>query len=295
MSLVSVSCMINIEFYPFDTQECPVWFMLTGYFSTEAQLHAVNKEAPLKYHFDNGMWELIMSEARAEYGVLYGVNLKMKRTPYFVIVIDIIPIILLSLMSFMVFLLPPESGERMSYSITILLALIVFLTIISETIPKKSSPLPLLLYFVGLYMLQSVLVTLATILNLRLYYKDEKNPVPAWLCSCLRKRKTCHEISSESKMEQECVSNQAVEPTLANGRVRRTTESDFGIRHVGDNWQLHKAFNDEQQRIVTEEPAFTEVSWKVVSRIIDKILFTFAAVYFVVVFVVFVLITVSRN
>ena len=62
-------------------------------------------------------------------------------------------------------------------------------------------------------------------------------------------------------------------------------------------WQLHKAFNDEQQRIVTEEPAndeqqriateepaFTEVSWKDVSRIIDWILFTLAAVYFVVVF-----------
>ena len=109
--------------------------MLTGYFSTEAQLHAVNKAASLKYYFDNGMWELIMSEARAEHGVIYGVNLKMKRKPYFVI---IIPVMLLSLMSFMVFLLPPESGERMSYSVTLLL--------ISETIPKKSSPLPLPLY-----------------------------------------------------------------------------------------------------------------------------------------------------
>ena len=59
-------------------------------------------------------------------------------------------------------------------------------------------------------------------------------------------------------MEQECVSNEVVEPTLANGRVLRTTQSDFGIRHVGDNWQLHKAFNDEQQRIVTEEPANDE-------------------------------------
>ena len=258
LSLVSVSCRINIEFYPFDTQECPVWFMLTGYFSTEARLHAVNKEAPLKYHFDNGMWELIMSEARAEYGVMYGVNLKMKRTPYFVIVIVIIPKILLSLMSFMAFLLPPESGERISYSSTLLLALIVFLTIISETIPKKSSPLPLLLYFVGLYVLQSVFVTLATILNILLYYKDEKNPVPAWLCCCCTKRKTCHAITAESKIEQECVSNEVVGPTLANGRVRRTTQPDFGIRHVGDNWQLHKAFDDEQQRIVTEEPANDE-------------------------------------
>ena len=115
--------------------------MLTGYFSTEAQLLAVNKAAPLKYYFDNGIWELIMSEARAEHGSVYGVYIKMKRKPYFVIIIVIIPVMLLSLMSFMVFLLPPESGERMPYSITLLLALIVFLTIISETIPKKSSPL----------------------------------------------------------------------------------------------------------------------------------------------------------
>ena len=151
----------------------------------------MNKQAPLKYHLDNGMWELIMSEARAEHGVIYGVNLKMKRQPYFVIIIVNIPVMLLSLLSLMIFYLPPESGERMSYSITLLLALIVFLTIISETIPKKSSPLPLLLYFVGLYVLQSVFVTLATILNLRLYFKDDKISVPVWLCCCFRRRRPC--------------------------------------------------------------------------------------------------------
>ena len=93
------------------------------------------------------------------------------------------------------------------------------------------------------------------ILNLRLYYKHDKDSVPTWHCCCFRKRRPCQEISTESKMEQECISNEVVEPTLANGRVLRTTQSDFGIQHVRDNWQLHKALNDEQQRIVTEEPA----------------------------------------
>ena len=46
MSLLSVSCRINIEVYPFDTHECPVWFMLTGYFSTCSEQASTVKIPP---------------------------------------------------------------------------------------------------------------------------------------------------------------------------------------------------------------------------------------------------------
>ena len=43
MSVISTGCIIDIEFYPFDTQECPIWFMLTDYhFSSDVTLHAMN-------------------------------------------------------------------------------------------------------------------------------------------------------------------------------------------------------------------------------------------------------------
>ena len=128
-----------------------------------------------------------MTEAYAVGGVMYNINLTVRRNPSFVVIIVIATIMLLSLMSIMVFLLPTKSGERMSYSITLLLALVVFLTIISDNIPKKSNPLPILLYFIGLHVLLSAFITLATILNLRLYYKDEQEPMPSWLCYCCRK------------------------------------------------------------------------------------------------------------
>ena len=308
LSVISTVCIINIEFYPFDTQKCPIWFLLMDYFSTEVQLHAVNTEAPLLYYLPNGIWELVKTEANADGLVLYAINLTVARKPTFVIIIVIIPIMMLSLMSIMVFLLPPESGERMSYSITLLLALMVFLTIVSDNIPKTSSPISKLLYFIGLHVLLSVFVTLATILNLRLYYKDDQEPVPAWLCYCCRKRAIGQQYTNDGYKGQSRRPAQSLDPILANRTTHRTKvfvpngshDSVFRIQSHGgyvdgNNWQFHKILDDDQPRLKAAEKAKTKLTWKDISRIADWIMFSISILYFVVVFVVFALLAVFMN
>ena len=214
----------------------------------------------------------------------------------------------MSLMSIMVFLLPPDSGERMSYSITLLLALMVFLTIVSDNLPKTSSPLPILSYFIGLHVLLSALITLATILNLRLYYKDEHEPVPSWLCNCCRKRRGGQQYTKEEHLEttKEPASSQGpftsnrihlrANLSIPNGaynRVRETTS--YGRYQAENNWQLHRLPGYDQQGTRTTAEAKTELTWKDVSRIADWIMFIMSIVYFVVVFVVFVIIIMIRS
>ncbi|KAK3107149.1 hypothetical protein FSP39_008161 [Pinctada imbricata] len=71
--------------------------------------------------------------------------LTIQRESTFYVVGLILPITLLTMLNLLVFLLPVESGERISYSITVLLAMTVFLTIASDNLPPTSKPgLPLL-------------------------------------------------------------------------------------------------------------------------------------------------------
>ena len=63
----------------------------------------------------------------------------MKRRPGFFIVNIVMPVVLLSALNIMVFLIPVDSGEKISYGITVLLALSVFLSIVADMLPRYVS------------------------------------------------------------------------------------------------------------------------------------------------------------
>jgi len=80
-----------------------------------------------------------------------------------------------------VFLLPPESGEKITLTITILLALTVFLQLITEYTPKASKTLPL----IGLYFNFNLILVLCsiilTIIVLNFQFRGPKRQrVPKW-------------------------------------------------------------------------------------------------------------------
>lgn len=71
-------------------------------------------------------------------------HINMKRNYRFYVNQMIFPFSILSCLTLFVFWLPPDSGEKITLTITILLALTVFLQIISEYTPKASSNLPII-------------------------------------------------------------------------------------------------------------------------------------------------------
>ena len=56
----------------------------------------------------------------------------------------VIPCALIACMIFLVFLLPPKSGERISLGITVLLSMAIFQELSSEKLPSSSDTFPLL-------------------------------------------------------------------------------------------------------------------------------------------------------
>ena len=78
----------------------------------------------------------------AHTGVTFRIKLQRKRTFY--VLNTIIPVVMLSLLNVLVFLLPASSGEKMALAVTVLLSFTVYLSIISEVMPKTSESISIL-------------------------------------------------------------------------------------------------------------------------------------------------------
>ena len=67
-------------------------------------------------------------------------GLKLHRRPLYYVFNPVLPILVLALMSAFVFLLPMDSGEKLSYAINVELAFFFFLLLLPEHISPWSRP-----------------------------------------------------------------------------------------------------------------------------------------------------------
>jgi len=86
-------------------------------------------------------------------------TLKIRRKTLFYTVNLIIPCVLISLLSVSVFYLPADAGEKMTMCISILLALVVFLLLVSKILPPTSVSIPL----IAKYLLFTFIMNIVTI------------------------------------------------------------------------------------------------------------------------------------
>lgn len=78
----------------------------------------------------------------------------------------------------LVFMLPPDSGERVGYSIDCLLALTVLITLVSEGLPQNSNPMPVIGYVLTVFLIISAIICVETIFILRLHHTEENKEIP---------------------------------------------------------------------------------------------------------------------
>lgn len=79
-------------------------------------------------------------------------------------------------MQILVFWLPNKSGERIAFSITVLLAEVVFLTVIQEKLPEASKPdISYLVYKQLIDMIISFFIVAAVVIGSNIYNKAKTN------------------------------------------------------------------------------------------------------------------------
>ncbi|CAG2185129.1 unnamed protein product [Mytilus edulis] len=178
------SCSVDITYFPFDEQKCTIRLMAWGTTPNEIVLQS-SSEINLDYFSEHGSWKIISasSESNDESvgSSFIDMSFSMKRRPGFYVINIVLPVIFLMVLNACVFVLPPHSGERVSYAITVLLAIAVFLTLIGDNLPKTSEPMSLLSYFLMFGLVFSSLICFCTILCLRLQLKDKNRHIPSLL------------------------------------------------------------------------------------------------------------------
>ena len=148
-------CEVNIAKYPFDHQHCAIRVMSWMYTNTSLHVRVEKTTVDVTGYYPNGEWDLSSTSVKAyspEDGsynsgeILPGAEamLKLRRRPVYYIISTILPISMLSLLNVLVFMLPMNTGEKMTLAVTVLLSFTVFMSVVNEVMPKTSNSISIL-------------------------------------------------------------------------------------------------------------------------------------------------------
>lgn len=215
-------CSIDIQYYPFDSQNCTLKFGTWTYDGSLVNLQFINNNQSaviedawdLEDYTPSIEWEIIgkislaAPTSRSSWSSL-SLDLRairhekvyaccaevfldltftcsIRRKPLFYVVNLIVPCVNISVLAVLVFLLPSDSRRKINLSISILVALLVFYLLLIDLIPPTSLVIPLL----GKYLLFTlVLVNLSitiTIITLNVHFRRHSTLcMAAWVRNLL--------------------------------------------------------------------------------------------------------------
>ena len=143
------SCNLNLRHFPLDDQTCGIAFTTMTYTANHVVLHDSSKTVNLSWYLDSGLWTIVKTTVKKEIEVtdaihydvyIYQFHLRRK-AKYFIFNI-FLPCLILSLVALLMFYVPPESGEKISLGITVLLSFSVFQFVILDRMPETSDYIP---------------------------------------------------------------------------------------------------------------------------------------------------------
>ena len=265
--VIEATCVINVYNFPFDTQVCDLQMQSYGYGPTEIQLVSVRNYVDTSYLIPHSSW--IVKETKAYVTLVYNspqtvFRFYFERRPQFVIVNVILPILFMCFLNVIVFLLPVDSGERIGFAITVLLAIAVYMTIVSDNLPKTSEPLPLISYLLIIGLIVSVLITVVTVLNLRLFHKDNNDPIPKWLVRIYNILTWRFTPQNHDEKKQELSRSGTETDLLSSTKLEMFGNDKGGI-------PSNKVDVLPQDHIDGDYTKYTALTWKKISILVDYV------------------------
>ena len=183
----NVFCDVNIKFYPFDKHDCVFYVFVTQMNSLDVNITNFTAELSSIYFKENTEWKVVRFRSTRLVFLSYvtiRMNLELERRHEFILFTTICPLVLLSVINVGVFLVPVHTGEKGSISVTIFLSYSVFITTISEELPRNSLNISYILIYILVLLLLSVLAVVYSYIQSYLYDRYSNERVTMW---CLRK------------------------------------------------------------------------------------------------------------
>ena len=299
-------CKINVSRFPFDEQECHVSIGSWTYTGYKINMTYFEQNADLSNFIENGEWEVesaLLHNRMKQYGLEkipypdVTLTLKIHRRSLYYGLNIVIPCALIAVLALFSFVLPSDHGERMSLVITVLLALSVYMLIVSSSLPETSDAVPTL----GIYCL-GIIITIALCLCatcITLKCRDMKSPMPHWLEVLLIQYMARFVlVQVEEENMRPSLSTDRISVSLNNEKFTKIPEANTESGQEPNtedmsllvmNEKQSKCFEDallEEVRLLTEElrskqeeEAFAK-KWKKAAKVLDRFfLLSFLLVY----------------
>eukprot|EP00794_Sanderia_malayensis_P009133 gene9133-10106_t len=196
------TCKIDITYFPFDQQTCILKYGSWAYDASGIIMLPDSNAVVTSQYINSSEWQ-IANAYKKQNSLKYAcckypyidvtVSLILKRKPLYYIFNVITPCIVLAITILFGFFLPPESGERISLTITILLAVAVFLQLVSDNLPRNSDSIPILAVFYMVIMAESALSLITTCVVLVCHFRAQARGVerpPEWIRTLFFKKIT---------------------------------------------------------------------------------------------------------
>ena len=143
---IKTSCQLDLTIFPFDEQQCDIIFHTNSMLRINLIPHLADSQSILRSFTAGGEWELKnlfntlevhqLSYYRTKVTVIQSrLILKRKISYYLFNVLG--PMILFTLMNCLVFIIPPESGEKVSFLVSIFISNAVFTEFLSGVMPRS--------------------------------------------------------------------------------------------------------------------------------------------------------------
>uniref|UniRef100_A0A8C6ZGT0 Neuronal acetylcholine receptor subunit alpha-7 n=1 Tax=Nothoprocta perdicaria TaxID=30464 RepID=A0A8C6ZGT0_NOTPE len=187
--ILKSTCYIDVRWFPFDVQKCDLKFGSWTHSGWLLDLQML--EADISNYISNGEWDLVAVPGKRNEiyyecckepypDVTYTVTMR-RRTLYYGLNL-LIPCVLISALALLVFLLPADSGEKISLGITVLLSLTVFMLLVAEIMPATSDSVPLIAQYFASIMVIVGLSVVVTVLVLQFHHHDpQAGKMPRWV------------------------------------------------------------------------------------------------------------------
>uniref|UniRef100_A0A8D0G380 Cholinergic receptor nicotinic alpha 4 subunit n=1 Tax=Sphenodon punctatus TaxID=8508 RepID=A0A8D0G380_SPHPU len=184
-------CSIDVTFFPFDQQNCTMKFGSWTYDKAKIDLVSMHSHVDQLDYWESGEWVIINAvgnynikkyECCTEIYPDITYSFIIRRLPLFYTINLIIPCLLISCLTVLVFYLPSECGEKITLCISVLLSLTVFLLLITEIIPSTSLVIPLIGEYLLFTMIFVTLSIIITVFVLNVHHRSPRtHTMPDWV------------------------------------------------------------------------------------------------------------------
>jgi len=139
----------------------------------------------LDHYEENSQWSLLSTKVvvedkfhnttyKQDYHSKINIILVIKRKPAHYIFNLVVPLLLISVLNALTFVLPSGSGERAGYAVTVYLALTLFYNVTAEILPANSEQISLASIYLTFVNIFSNLIVFVSLFQVRLVNRNSK-------------------------------------------------------------------------------------------------------------------------